>query len=193
VGMRAIEGLALDPDDARPVMGSLQASKRWRDALDRLTREPFIQDDDMAAAFRAFRSASISTKQLAAAAVAGLALERSLAGGTFDLPVHDAVAAECGVIDDADFRRLWEPSAEQLAILPTHHRLAIAEPFVERITLGAWQRLKSADLTARVLEVVTGTAAGVRATMATAAATWVPALLRFRPAQEPEQMKEAAE
>ena len=172
-----------------------QAREVWNKANYELTHAPFIALDDPAAAFMAFYNAPFEMKRLASAYVAGLALTRSLNAPLLTLPIHDALAELLDLDQDETFRRYWTPTAELLDAIPTRQRLDLAEPFVERAAFAGWSRLKSADLTARVLEVVTGAGAWLRERTRAAAETWVHPLLSFRrsPTETVMTVQEAAE
>ncbi|MGN6270901.1 MAG: ParB/RepB/Spo0J family partition protein [Sphingomonas sp.] len=149
--------------------------------IDELRNRPCLNDPDLGAAFVHFTGESERIKQLAAAIVAGLELERSLNADGYRLPTHDSLAwLLCG--DDPEhLRKLWEPTADFLDLLPTRERLAIAEPFVEAAEFATWSRLKSADLTRSVLSALTGTARFLRRKMREEALAWIHPLLRFGP------------
>lgn len=97
----------------------------------------------------------------------------------YALPIHDALAADLDLLEDERIREFWRPTAALLELLPKTERLAIAEPFVESASFAPWSRAKSAEVTKLVLEVVTGSSATVRASMADKAVRWVHPMLRF--------------
>lgn len=165
----------------------------WDGANYDLTHAPFIALDDPPTAFLAFVNARSELKRLAGAYVAGLALTRSLNAPLLSLPIHDALAELLDLDQAETFRRYWTPTAELLDAIPTRQRLDLAEPFVERVAFGGWSRLKSAELTARVLEVVTGTGSWLRERTREAAGRWVHPLLAFGPPADRDQLQEAAE
>lgn len=179
LGMRTIERSDADNQDGRELVATTAAGKVWGEAVRDMALQPFVGMVDPVASLRAFVSATRETKDTAAAIVAGFVLERSLAAGGYDVAVHDVVGHALE-LDDAENLRSWcEPSAELLDLLPNAQRLAIAEPFVDRVTFAPWSRLKSHDLTRHVLAALTGTAAGIRDSARAAALTWVHPLLRF--------------
>jgi ParB-like chromosome segregation protein Spo0J len=165
----------------RPIVRATNAQRLWDGAIAELSRRPCIADPDLVVAFVHFTTESERIKQLAAAVVGGLALERSLNADGYRLPTHDALAKLMAGDDPQMIRALWEPSAEFLDLLPPRERLAIAEPFVEAAAFGPWSRLKSAEITRSVRSVVTGSAAWLRKSMRDAATEWVHPLLRFGP------------
>lgn len=166
----------------------------WEKASYDLAHAPFIALDDPPTAFLAFVNARSEMKRVAAAYVAGLALTRSLNAPLLSLPIHDALAELLDLDDPETFRTYWTPTAELIDAIPTRQRLEIAEPFVERATFAGWSRLKSPELTARVLEAVTGTGAWLRERTRDAAARWVHPLLAFgQPAARAADLQEAAE
>ncbi len=154
------------------------AREVWDKALYDLSHAPFIALDDPVAAFAAYRAADPELQRLAAAVVAGMALQRSLNAPLLSLPIHDALAAELA-LDDEAIRELWAPSIALLDQIPTRQRLEIAEPFVQQATFAPWSRLKSPDLSRRVLEVLTGVAPDLRS--GRDPTIWVHPLLHFTP------------
>lgn len=169
------------------------ARAAWEKASFELTHASFIALDDPPTAFLAFVNAPIALKRLAAAYVAGLALTRSLNAPLLTLPIHDALAQLLDLDDAETFRRYWTPTSDLLDAIPTRQRLDLAEPFVERAAFAGWSRLKSADLTERVLEVVTGTGAWLRDRTREAAVRWVHPLLAFGRPAEAATLQEGAE
>ncbi len=173
-GMRAIgveqstgvsnEAFAL----ARDQIAVTRAAQITGEAISEIKRQPFFAESDLLAAFLAYRVAEPHLKQLAAAVVAGIALERGIAG---DLPIHDVVAHEARVDRDAALRRLWQPTADFLGLFPKDQRAKFAEPFVDHAaTTAAWSKQKSSDLTGNVLAVLTRGGKG---------GSWVHPMLRF--------------
>ena len=190
-GMARISGAEADPESVRGQIGATEAGKAWGKAVAELQRETFLTAKDLAGAFLDFRAASHAVRDLAAAVVTGLALERSLSAEGYDIAVHDALAIQARLSHRASIRRWWQPSEPFLGLIPRAEQLAIAEPLMERAVFGTWQRLRVDELLPHVLKLVTGKAINVRRSMATAAADWVHPLLAFRvdagraaPAQE---------
>lgn len=182
-GARAIPGeSAIGVGDglskARQHVDASEAGRAWGAAIAELNARPFMTLKHLGEAFRAYRAEPWELKNLGAAVVAGLSLERSLNADGYQVAPHDAIAAELDVTD-ADIRRWWTPTAELLDLLPKAERLAIVEPMVEAVTFAPWSRLKSADVTRRVLETVKGAGDSVRKSMRDAAKSWVHPLLRF--------------
>lgn len=193
-------------DRMRAAVAAMPAARAIAAALQELSREPFLAGDDPAAAFLAYRDAPARTKRIAAAIVAGLALERSLAADGYRIAVHDAVAHDCADRSGGDpvapesLRRHWSPTADLLADLPKAQLIEIARPFVTAGTLAAWGRLKADALADAVLDLVTGApASAARPDARAAAAAWLHPLLVFDPppgsaADDDEtEWKEAAE
>ena len=135
-GMKPITGCEADGDVARGLIGATEGGKAWGKALADLSRETFLSDKDLAGAFQDFRAATQAQRDLAAAIVAGLALERSLAAGGYDIPVHDVLAIAGRLSLPANIRRWWEPTPAFLRLIPRAEQLAIAEPLVERAELA---------------------------------------------------------
>ncbi|MGI4732911.1 MAG: ParB/RepB/Spo0J family partition protein [Janthinobacterium lividum] len=187
----AAGGLETDGDVARGIIGASEAGKEWGKAVASLQQRSFCRDKDLGGAFLDFLAADEATRALAAAIVAGLALERSLDAFGYDIAVHDVLAVRARLSHPANIRRWWTPTAAFLRLIPRAEQLAIAEPLMERAVFGTWQRLRIDELLPLVLKLVTGKATNVRKSMATAAADWVHPLLAFRvdagraaPAQE---------
>ena len=195
VGMKGIGRGDTDVDAARDQINASQAGKHWQAAIRELQGQSFMTEADLAAAFLDFRNAPQKTRDIAAAVVAGIAIERSLDADGYQVPVHDTVAVQARVATDRAIRHWWTPTPAFLAMLPRAERLAIAEPFVERVVFGTWQRLRADELTPQILKVVTGAATSLRKTMQIAAAQWVHPLLRFRTDARvsPAEQLEAAE
>ncbi|WP_010185980.1 ParB/RepB/Spo0J family partition protein [Sphingomonas sp. PAMC 26605] len=194
VGVRGLTSAERGPDSARDHIGATEASRRFALALHELQQQSFLTCEDLAEAYLDYRASASHLKRMAAAVVTGMALQRSLGGSTYRLPIHDAVAADLDLLDDERIRTFWRPTGAMLDLLPKSDRLAIAEPFVETASFAPWSRQKSSEITTLVLQVVTGAAATVRASMADAAARWVHPLLRFAPiAPSPAETLEAAE
>lgn len=146
------------------------AARITANAIARLLARPFFTEPDLGKAFIDFVEADVPMKRLAAALVAGMAMERSLA--TDGLALHDVVAHFAGADRDDEVRRnYWTPTAEQLELLNKEPRRAIAEPFVDRASFASWEKLKSAELTTAVLTAVTRPGGKGE--------TWVHPLLRF--------------
>lgn len=179
LGVVALHGLDAGPEGGREFVAAMPAAQRWGLALSNLTQRPFISNPDLPAAFRAYMIEPEEVKDLAGAVLAGLTLRRSLAAPGYDLPIHDELAAFLDLHDAARIRAYWTPTEALLERIPVKQRLAIAEPFVERAAFAPWSRLKSAKLTRMVLDVVTGTAAGMRDAMRDRATSWVHPLLTF--------------
>ncbi|RSV15168.1 ParB/RepB/Spo0J family partition protein [Sphingomonas sp. ABOLF] len=191
VGMRpvAIENCAA-LDLGRDLVRSTPAQAKWDRAIAELQGHASLADQDLVAAFRAYQLLSEPVKNLAAAVVAGAALERSLNAPGYDVPVHSAIADRIGA-DDAALRSYWTPDEAFLELLPIRDRLAIAEPFVENAAFARWATLKGTEVTRSVLSVVTGSAAWLRQSTKELATRWVHPLLQFSGASTDDQAKEA--
>lgn len=184
-GAAHFHGNSGDPPLTAAHLQAMPADRIWRDAIVELQQQPFMDGDDVGAGFLAYRSAGQETKALANAVVAGAALERSLDADGYRIAAQDALATELGLTNDAILRRYWAPTAELLAKLPKDQRAAIAQPFVEAATFAPWPRLKDAQLTENVLQVVTGAHPATRAAQRDAAASWLHPQLRFHPIDGP--------
>lgn len=197
LGIRQFDRVDQGPDEARDHITATHASEIWRQAMFELQRQSFVTNDDLVEAYLDYSAASPVLKRQAVAIVAGMAMERSLNASSYDVPLHDAIAADLALDDNEGVRTMWQPTAAMLQLLPKEEQLKIAEPFVEAASFGPWQRLKTAQVTPLVLAAVTGTSNVVRASLARAAATWVHPLLRFLPVEQSAdadiEMAEAAE
>ncbi len=193
IGLRGFTAGDRGPEGAREHIAAMEASRAWGHALYEVQQQSFFTGTDLGEAYLDYRASAPRLKRMAAAIVTGMALQRSLGADGYRIPLHDALAADLGLIDDDRIRAHWRPTAAMLDLLPKAERLAIAEPFVEAASFAPWSRAKSSDVTKFVLEVVTGKAATLRASMADAAARWVHPLLRFTAPPEPDApAKEAA-
>ena len=176
------------------IVQATPAYRLWQDALGEIRRSPVINSADLEDSFAWYSARPPAFKRVAEAIVAGLAMERTLGADGYDLPVPALIAANIGLNDEL-IRCLWQPSPELLARIPRADQLAIAEPFLERVTFGAWQRLKAPELTDKLHELLTGAGAHAKASMSEAARRWVHPLLGFgvsAPVEQPE-LAEAAE
>lgn len=153
----------------------------WEGALREISDQSFMTEKNLQAALIDFLNASPAMKNLASAVLAGIALERSAEVDGFRIPAHDAVAHMTARGFDAAVRRLWEPTAELIDLLPKAQRLAIAEPLVEPAIFKTWGKLKGPELTPHIVRVVTGTAKSIRSAMKRTAESWVHPLIRFMP------------
>ena len=172
--------LAGGPELARDYIEGMPATKLWGAAISELSNRPMLREASIAAAFLSYVGESQAIKDLAAAVLAGLTLERSLNSDDYHVEAHEELAALAGIESDADVREYWTPTSKLLDRLPVSQRLAIAEPFVEAAVFGPWQLLKGPEVTRQLLAVVTGTGAAVRAARRDDAERWVHPLLRFR-------------
>ena len=179
-------GADSDPAVAAEHVRAMPGRTIWHEALDELRRQSFVTGEDYAEAFADYRASEQRLKNLAAAAVAGWSLERSLAAGGYVIAVHDELARQIGVNrfdHDEVVRRYWTPTEQLLGRIPTRQALAIAEPFVEPEAFTSWAKAKAAEIARRLTQIVTGQPVhGLRADRRRAAATWVHPLLRFHPA-----------
>ena len=185
IGAASIGGITSDPEIVASIIEPLPGQLAWRSALSEVNRAPFMREDDPAKSWRRFRDERRETKELAAAVLAGLALERSLDADGYRLPVHDALANELSQKLEQEVRHWAPPTEALLALIPTKERLAIADPWVERVTYGKWQRLKSTELTRAVFDLLTGNSGAYRTALTKIAASqWVHPLLRFAGAEK---------
>lgn len=169
---------------ARQLVGATDAARICGLAIVEVSRQPFITDPDLGAAFAAYCEAHSTMKRRTAAIVAGMALDRSLSSPGYERPLHDEIARQVGIETDGCIRTYWAPTNDMLDLLPKKQRLEIAEPFVDRATIATWAKLKSSELTSGLLALLTR--AGGKG------ASWVHPLLRFTTTQS-QDVREAAE
>lgn len=188
VGLRSIQtgfeaGVSGALERIHAELKAQPATRTIADAVLELTRQTFFTGPDLGDAFLDYRASSSRLKQLAAAVVVGMALERSLNTPGFRLAAHDAVAAEIIGPGDPDevVRRHWQPTSSFLGALPKAQLLAIVEPLVDAKTHAAWAKLKTAELVEEAAGVLAGTHPSLRTDAREAAARWVHPLLRFDP------------
>ncbi|WP_179043596.1 ParB/RepB/Spo0J family partition protein [Sphingobium lactosutens] len=157
------------------------AGMRWHRETSDLRAHESMSGTDLVSAFRAFHAASEEWKNKAAAYLAGLVLERSLIAPGYQIPVHDLLAERVN-LREADIRAYAEPTEELVDLLPKAHRLALAEPHVDKMAFGTWGKLKAGELTAPVTRALHK------------AKNWVHPLMRFdRPPGRSPEAREAAE
>lgn len=165
----------------RPHVKRSIAGMRWEKEQAALRDHCSMLLDDLPAAFNAFHNETSVWKNKAAAFLAGLMLERSLAAPGYQIALHDVLAAGVG-LKDADIRLYVEPTEELVDLLPKAQRLALAQPHVDKMAFGTWGKLKAGELTAPVTRALRK------------AKHWVHPLMRFDrpPAPAASEIKEAA-
>lgn len=167
IGTEGIGGIELAAR-ARKIVDASGVSGPVADALQELGRQTFVTADDLGEAFLDFRASDDRLKNLAAAIVAGLALDRSLAAPGYQLPVHEALASAMPrFAEDSAVRDNWQPTADLLALSPKGQRIGLAEGLVDEATRQRWATLKNDEVTDRVLDAVKRSP------------SWVHPLLRF--------------
>ena len=144
------------------------AGMRWEKERTLLRDHASMALKDLPAAFTAFHDETSIWKDKAAAFLAGLMLERSLNAPGYQVPLHDLLAAGVNLRDE-HLRVYAEPTEELVDLLPKAQRLALAEPYVDKMAFGTWGKLKAGDLTAPVTRALRK------------AKHWVHPLLRFQP------------
>lgn len=192
VGTGRLREMSPDPYPARGHLEATPAFQQWEAARRMLLAHPAFTGQDRAAALEAYLALDEDTKRLAEAIAAGIALERSLNFDKYECPTHDALAAACGMADDATLRRLLPPTHELLGLISRDGLLAIAEPLVGPDELASWHHLKQHELATRLLSVLTGTVALATREQQEAARDWSLELLKFKP-PEPEPAAVAAQ
>jgi len=185
LGMARLALPSPDPIDAEAHLRETEGHRLYQRAAAELNVRPWADDEDLPASWRAYRTETPAMKRLAAAFAAAGLLERTANAEGFDSQLHHALADVLDVATPAAIRRLWTPTAELLRLLPRDRRTEIAEPFVERPTFAAYYSLKDDELTRIIVNVVTGTAYGLRERLIDLASTWVHPLLRFRQPEPP--------
>ncbi|WP_439539009.1 ParB/RepB/Spo0J family partition protein [Sphingomonas sp.] len=144
------------------------AHAAWTATLAQLRAHPAVAEPDAVAAFAAFRDESAEWKELAAAAVAGMALTRTANLDGYRLPIHDHLIWESGFADDEALRELWEPTEAFIALLPRARRIELADPHLDEATRRNLATMKAAETVAPV-------------TRALARVCWVHPALQFQP------------
>ncbi|WP_174286665.1 ParB/RepB/Spo0J family partition protein [Sphingomonas bacterium] len=165
-------------EKAKDQVGQHVAHDVWLGAVRDISAESFITGKDRAAAFVDYLNASESTKRLAGAVVAGLALERSANVPGYQMSPHDALALFARGTDE-QLRKLWSPTGEFLGMLPKPQQLAIAETIVDAGHLSKWEKVKAAELPALLAQALAGGGNAVPPRHRAAAAAWVHPLLHF--------------
>ncbi|WP_066650724.1 MULTISPECIES: ParB N-terminal domain-containing protein [Sphingomonas] len=165
---------------AREHVEMTEAHRVWTNAIEDLRKESFLTEADETFAFLDFRAAPERLQRLAAAVVAGIALDRSANAPGHAVPMHDALAQLARGTPDV-LRTLWTPTGEFLDLIPRAMRHEIAAEFVDKATHAAWGKLKSAELTDRLARALGPATNGVAQGFKTAARDWVHPLLAFEP------------
>jgi ParB/RepB/Spo0J family partition protein len=184
LGMVVRLGASPDPAAHDAILAAMPAIELWDSALQEVMSRPAFALEDDQDAFRAFRCESARIKRLAAAIVAGLALERSLNADGYAVPFHNAIADECDAAGDNGHvvRKLWHPDARFLGLLNSRQLLSIAEPFAQPDVIARWAKpYKSARVPAELAQLLAGTMDGgyLSPAAAVAAQAWVHPLLAF--------------
>lgn len=190
-GMQRITGIDADPSSAKALLQGQPAQAAFDAAVEQVSRLPSMLAPDLALAFLSYRVEPEKTKDLVAAVVACIALERSLAAPGYRMPVHDAVAHETSfATDTATRQRYLKPAPRFFALFHKAHNLDIAEQLVaDREQLLGMSKMKTAELHDSMVKL-TG-----------AASSWLHPMLAFTPpaiaAEEPaaaqHEQAEAAE
>jgi len=176
-------------DDAPPfamvpnVLAAVEATGAhaiWTAALAELRAHPSMTDPNLPDAFMAFVEADGDFRNLAAAAVAGMALTRSANLDGYRVDLHDmlSMAAE----GDVELADLWAATETFVELLPRARRIELAEPFADDATVRNWTALKAAETVAPV-------------TRALKRARWIHPALQFQTGDAPiaAEQAEAAE
>lgn len=157
---RPIGARGLDRADDAPPFASLAAVDRairetpahraWVAQLDQLRAHKSVAEADEVEAFGAFRSETAEWKELAAAAVAAIALTKTANLDGYRLKIHDYLMWEIGLDDDEALRDLWEPTENFIALLPRAKRQELADPHLDEATRRKLPGLKAAETIAPV-------------------------------------------
>lgn len=145
------------------------AHRIWQDAVDLLKQHSSMTELDLVQAFDAFRADAVVLRDIAAAIVAGCALERSANAPGYEIEMHDHIALLAGYGDDEAVRSLIEPTEEFVALLPRARQLEQVHPHVTQGEYLALEKRKAADLPAPVARALGR------------AKDWVHPMIRFRP------------
>lgn len=186
-----------DPAVTREHVERTRAFEVWEITRRDLLGRPSFSKEDPVASFAAYRREPISVKNIAAAIVAGMSLDRSLNAHGYIVPLHDAIGDACGLAGDLEggIRDLWSPTEALLQRLPREQLLTIAEPFAEPAALQRWRKGKASELPPLVTRLLLGLGNAYRDVQAQIAARkWVHPLLRFRaPVETPDPVDAAAQ
>lgn len=171
------------PGLAEPHLEASGAHAIWTEALREIADADFMRERDPVVAFGCYLEAEEEVRALAAAVLAGLALERSANLDGYRIPLHDALIAETG--RDPAFARehWWTPSESFLRLLPKNAALALADGLAPRDELAAMARLKADQLYPQLTAILA------------ADPEWLHPALRFAAWSEPAEaeLQEAAE
>jgi ParB family transcriptional regulator, chromosome partitioning protein len=148
-------------------------------ALAELAGQSSFTGGDPAEAFADFCASPDRLKNLAAALVAGFALERSLNADGYRIPAHDAVAHATRLAGESEIRQYWSPTEALLDLFAKSARIGFAATVAGDAVTTDWAPLKSADVSIRAAEVLSNS-------------HWLPDILAFRPPEPPADPHEAA-
>lgn len=157
---RPIGARGLARADDAPPFASIDAVNRalketpahsaWVAQLDQLRAHASVAHTDEVEAFAAFRDETAEWKELAAAAVAAIALTKTANLDGYRLKIHDHLMWEMGLDDDEALRDLWEPTEGFIALLPRAKRQELADPHLDEATRRKLPDLKATETIAPV-------------------------------------------
>jgi len=170
----------LAADRTREYNNAMPAALIVGRAMHQLKSAPFM-DAPSPEGFALYQQADPALKRLAAAYVVGIASGYALNTDGHRIEMLDALAVGVGGNNVDQLIEVWRPTAEQIDLFDKARRSEMAAGLVSGVTLRAWAKLKSDQLTAAVLRAVSGR-------------NWVHPLLRFgaiAPAELAEQAAQA--
>lgn len=190
LGLRLLGAAWRPGDDAEPrefVAPHLQecpGHTLFKALLAELKTLPAFTDTDPAAAFLAYRALAEEEKNLAAALLACLALERSANAAGWKVPVHDTLAALAGGTTERIRARWWKPLASFFGLLPKLRRLELVQGLVDAPILATWAKHNDRTVSGAVAGVF-DPAAHSDPARAALAGSWLHPLLDFGLAFDP--------
>jgi len=193
VGLKPLASPDRDDEEARALIGE-SVGQDFQQDLAEVASWSCFTEQDLAAAFRAYRALGEVAKGDAMVCLCSLALERSLNADGYRIPVHDVVAQETGLSGAEQLRETgaFTPSPRLLSLFSKDHRLELARPYVSREDLLAFSKRTSPDLSERVAKIFTRASGALLDGMGDQAGRWVHPLIAF-PAGRMKLEQEAAE
>jgi len=150
-----------------------EAHRKWDGIVAYVESHPSMVEKDLVLAFRHYRGDKKVFRNVVAALVAGMMLNRSANADGYRVPLHDLLGQSCGLAHDDVVRQLVEPTEEMVALMPNAHRLAQAQPHIDGATRRALQTAKAKDTIGPVTRALRG------------AKAWIHPMLKFTPPAPP--------
>lgn len=173
---------ALQP--ARDRVEEQSAHTTWTAAVKAILAERWMTEPDQADAFRLFLYAPERDRARAGAVLSGILLERSAATPGYDFAAHRTIAECVRGTGYNSVRDAWTPTAEFLELFGKAQLLAIARPFLDDGTYARWEKMKAAELPARLSQALQGGGQDVPGRFREQARAWVHPLLAFDPPED---------